>query len=874
MANRYYVTDNGADSTVTDSGSGVIVFTGAYERAVGQAAELNRQSSEFYNQATTVQPRGASNEDSGTEQNNGIKTAMGSTNESQGQTAQSLNPDGTTKVNNLPPGGKNTGSSSYPSSTRPNRRQYNPLSKFSNITYRISLYAITPDAFNNFYVQGKWITKNLELIVQSAGINDTADAPRNEFFKLDYYIDNLEITTKTNAKETQTAGNQSDVKFQIFEPYGMTFPTKLLAAQQKLQQKANIKKDVKEQIQALNSPYLLVIRFYGYDANGNLVTEAVDQGTQTNFTKTDTNAAFERAFPIVISKFGFKLENKVTTYDVQAKFINEQVGYSVKRGIFKTGKTVNADTVENALYNGKTGLLDVLNQEQKELATKIDNKENSNKQDIPDVYKIAFQEGSGIKEASLVSKGNVVKEYTPVANVNDVNQVNIRTASTSGTVVENNKRSIKIAEGTPILTAIEQVIKQSSYVTDAMTVVDIEEVEATQDGEATTQTQKAIELYWYNVRPQVKIIGFDQKRQDYAYEITYIIQRYRLPFVRSLVLDKSIAYYGPHKIYKYWYTGKNTELLAYEMQYNMLYFNISAISSEVSNTTTTDTAPSAPLGAQSSDPTNKLPGSLELVNGITTNLYSPKEQLMAQIKILGDPDFLMAAETAGIEDTFKTWYGPDYSINASSGQVFIEIGFNQVEDYNESTGLLTPNNNIKFWDYPPEIEKMCEGRMIYMVVQVISKFSRGTFTQDLKTVLPNFPTKKPASNAGSTERQQAGSTSETAREPATQRQNASTGTGLSNSPQPATQASVRKIDNGVAAATPTTNTNTAAQTANEDSYSDPMGTTDASAIAQSAGKEREASTGLGFLDRLRGGAGRGIIQVPNNPQLLPNRNNR
>jgi hypothetical protein len=860
MANRFYVTDNGADSTVTDSGSGVIVFTGAYERAVGQAAELNRQASDAYNQTTTVKPTGASNEDSGGTPNERISTSMGSTNESEGQTAQSLNTDGTKKENNLPPGGTNSGNTSYPASTRPNKRQFNPLSKFSSVTYRISLYAITPDAYNNFYVQGKWITKNLELIVQSAGINDTADAPRNEFFKLDYYIDNLEITTKTNAKETQTSGNQSDFKFQIFEPYGLTFPTRLTQAEVKLQQKANIKRDIKHQIQALNSPFLLVVRFYGYDANGNLVTESVDKGTDTNFTKTDTNAAFERAFPIYITKFGFKLDNKVTVYDIQAKLINEQAGLGIKRGIFKTGKTVTADTVENALYNGKDGLFDQLNQEQKELASKIDNKENSEKQSIADVYKIVFQEGSGINDASLVAKGNFVKEYAPVANVTDINQVNVRTAATKGTIVEKNKRTIKIAEGTPVLTAIDQVIKQSSYVTDAMTVVDVEEVEPTQDGETTYSKQKAVQLYWYNVRPQVKIIGFDTKRQDFAYEVTYVVQRYRTPYVRSLVLNDSTSYYGPYKIYKYWYTGQNSEVLSYDIQYNLLYLNMASISSEVSNTSTTDTTPNTPLGAQAGDPTNKLAGSSELTNSIVTNLYSPGDKLKAQIKILGDPDFLMPAEAGSIEETLKTWYGPDYSINASSGQVYIEIGFQQVEDYGDNTGLLSPNNNIKFWDYPPDIEKQAEGRMIYMVVQVISRFSRGTFTQELKTVLPEFPTKKAAENSGATQREQPNTSSETAREPAQQRQQATSATGSMNATRPAVQSDVRKIDNTVTA---TTNSTSAlpgtTSSANEDRYSDPMGTTDAAAIAESAGKERENSTGAGFLSRIfgTGNTGRG-----------------
>jgi hypothetical protein len=52
---------------------------------------------------------------------------------------------------------------------------------------------------------------------------------------------------------------------------------------------------------------------------------------------------------------------------------------------------------------------------------------------------------------------------------------------------------------------------------------------------------------------------------------------------------------------------------------------------------------------------------------------------------------------------------------------------------------MKPNHNIAFWDYPPEIQKVTKGAMVYMVVKVTSHFTKGIFTQEIKTVLPNFP---------------------------------------------------------------------------------------------------------------------------------------
>lgn len=65
------------------------------------------------------------------------------------------------------------------------KRLFNPLRDFSSVTYKISLYAITPDALNSYYVNGVWKTKDLELIVQSGGVNKGLDSPRSKYFNYD-----------------------------------------------------------------------------------------------------------------------------------------------------------------------------------------------------------------------------------------------------------------------------------------------------------------------------------------------------------------------------------------------------------------------------------------------------------------------------------------------------------------------------------------------------------------------------------------------------------------------------------------------------------------------------------------------------------------
>lgn len=67
------------------------------------------------------------------------------------------------------------------------------------------------------------------LIAQSGGINNKTSkrAPR---FDLDYYIDDLKIKTAVNGKNTQSASNVTAISFNIYEPYGFSFITKLKRA--------------------------------------------------------------------------------------------------------------------------------------------------------------------------------------------------------------------------------------------------------------------------------------------------------------------------------------------------------------------------------------------------------------------------------------------------------------------------------------------------------------------------------------------------------------------------------------------------------------------------------------------------------------------
>ena len=72
-------------------------------------------------------------------------------------------------------------------------RSSNPLSQYASYTYQLSLYAITPEAYNLYQINNKQFLpkdQGVALIVQSGGINNTS-SNRAAGFEFDYYIDDV-----------------------------------------------------------------------------------------------------------------------------------------------------------------------------------------------------------------------------------------------------------------------------------------------------------------------------------------------------------------------------------------------------------------------------------------------------------------------------------------------------------------------------------------------------------------------------------------------------------------------------------------------------------------------------------------------------------
>jgi hypothetical protein len=621
----------------------------------------------------------------------------------------------------------------------PGRRIYNPLSKLSSYNYHLTLYMITPEQYGEFLNRAETDPSGFIIVAESGGINRKSKENKAAFDR-DVYIDDFTCKTMVGTKAADGPTTDSvDFEFKIYEPYGFSFINELktLAAETMAKSKMPGKEDASYHTQQI---YMMGIRFYGYDADGNVMT-GDKLGTDAG---TEKFALFPRYYTMRISDISFKLDGKATVYTIKAQNASVQVGFGIAQGIIKVPCEVYGETVEEVLL----ALKDSLNKQEETLVKGPPGKEAAEKAAVfPNVYDFKFlDENDEIKKSKVVNQADpkIKKTKAPMgAGVNSSAASNEKNANPKTLTFDKNKRSFSFPAGTTIVQAIDMVIGESEYVGSKMQKYK-EDVEP----KLTPAMSEGDPFKWFIVTPICEPKAFDKKRGNHVYNITYAIRDYIIPNLRSPYVDKTSTYPGAYKRYEYIYTGNNNEILSYEQSFNNLY--------RLNSVQRVPAQSSPPIPVDMMSKQNESTGSSfnmggEAAASVRTSLYSPGEQAKARIQILGDPDYLITTIGKSYE-VYAKFYGPDLSIDPHAGQVFIEINFNNAIDYDHSKGTMTLDRQVEIYKYPAIIKKLIKG-VSYQVGEVTSTFSRGRFTQDLNLsiwTVPDIPDDKAANPAGAT----------------------------------------------------------------------------------------------------------------------------
>lgn len=715
-----------------------------------------------------------------------------------------------------------TGSIATDGSNQIIKPQDNVLDKYSSYTYRASWYLMTPAQYKQLVYSKKKVVNGYMLLVQSGGApqntggfkgalatnqqtfyenngasstntsipgaND-ADAGRNPAFPLDFYIDSVTIENFLTGGGTRAPHAFKNLKFTVIENNGITLLDRLYEAVQDFMPASGQKNG----INYASVVYLMVIRFYGYDEQGNLVT-----GIRGN--KSDPNSVIEKFIPFKISKCDWTVENKLVTYNFEGLAPGEGTAAGTRRGTIPYNIELTAATIGDLLgqdvkYSAtqpapgtpgaattsstpdqsdaetrrllaanaaaappkadaapttkKTsivqGLMGAMNQFQQDLV-------KEGVYEKADVYEIVFANpgpgggGNTIKNARLIPPG-------AKTNAKQTGTAPPATTSTDSADMEKIYKDIKsrnysITAGMQLVQAIEIAIRNSTFITD-QNVLFFDDNDALQ----VKNDANKKDVVWFNITFQAVQGEYDNKRNDYAQKITFIINTYTPMNFNSSYFPIN-KFRGLHKQYNYWFTGKNTAVIDYKETMNNLYnltisgdqtkgnlgfqqrkaFTSSMRDQPFLTFQTASTENSAGDNGKQNEPQANL----------AESLYDPVGLAKCNLRIVGDPAWIQQGSFAGGVSPQEFDFRPflsDGTINFDAREVMFEIAWQRPQDYDISTGLADP--------YAKSSSRQPVQSRVYTAMQCTSEFRQGSFYQNIEGKLYFFM-KPNASNKAAT----------------------------------------------------------------------------------------------------------------------------
>lgn len=689
--------------------------------------------------------------------------------------------------------------------------QPNILDNFYSYTYTASVYLMTPDQYQKLLASKKKSINGYQLLFQSGGapvnvggargpqntgtggnqLFDTEaqasaakssaspDAGRNPFFPDDFYIDSITIDNALPGKNTGAAHMVTGIKFTVVEPNGITLLDRLYQAVQD-----HVPKDGAGAINYTAVSYLMVIRWYGYDQDGNL-RQVGGVGPEG---RSDPSATAEKFIPFIIRKINWGVSNKLVSYEFDCAAVGQQIAGTTRRGTVPYDVQLTAGTVgdllgNNIKYSGATasaatpgkstttdssgrqtaatdprvagnaeatpqaapkasaapsdkktltqGLMGAMNEFQSDL---VDRKIYQR----ADTYNIVWAKGAEkIRDAKIVLPGTTAnKKSTAQAQAPDKNTQSL---DPSKVAMDISTRNFSITAGQQILQAIDLAIRNSSYIADQALVVENE------DGTTQVREQaKTNSVLWYQISMSAVQTKYDTSRNDYAYDITFTISPYLLQNFDSKYFPTS-KFKGVHKTYPYWFTGMNTAVLDFQQNFNSLYnITVTGSSPETSAaaqlrkkfTSSMREIPYYTYAPRSSESSSgaELKGN-EVAANAAEYLYSPSDMAKSKVRIVGDPAWIQQGSIfAGVSPTAFNYsaFNPDGTINFDSQQVLFEISWQKPEDYDLATGLADPYARSGGNRQPIQSN-------VYQATKVTSEFRQGRFEQTLEGTLYMFP---------------------------------------------------------------------------------------------------------------------------------------
>lgn len=676
----------------------------------------------------------------------------------------------------------------------------NPLHRYATYTYSIALYILTRYDINQLTTDPtSWVPGNgaIKTCLIASGGKNTGQYARNDFFTEDFYFSDLKMTTVIGLNSRSKSSNAIEITFGVQEPYGMSLLDRIIAAS--------------NQIKAPNfkaMPYLLEIDFYGYDDAG-------------NSTKIETQ---RKRIPIQIIEMKIKAGTKGSEYAIKAVPWAHQA-FSQSAATTPINMEVKASTVGEFFYNNVSDQIAVSTQDaakmaassdiqrnqtaKAEQAKKLDAHGRSNAANDPrsttyvapttpdasartptdseataakgvvnrafavssycgginawytdllikklrgTVDRIAFNVHDDIAKTKIVTAGT--KDITRSAVKDDKPADAAASAAKEANRVFTDAQAFPISAGTSVTQVIDMVMRNSEYITSQ-----IKDPKNMSPQELAEKEGKV--LNWYRVIPTVALGEYDYAMNKFSTTTTYHIMPYKV-YDSKHPNGPSTAPKGSIKKYSYSYTGKNTDILDFQIDFDTLFYTavtagaakwqaeMIQTAAEQKDNSAKVAAESAPAAADlvnrqlrlvSSQPQSTGGGGTQngtktiLAGDVQKSLYSSSrgDMLNLKLKIVGDPELIKQDDVytnpaqADYEDQIKTkeLLAGTGSVAMDNGEIMAEVEFRTIIDMNPATGLPAEN---------PEYSKNSQFTGLYRMLTVENVFANGKFEQTIDMV--------------------------------------------------------------------------------------------------------------------------------------------
>lgn len=649
----------------------------------------------------------------------------------------------------------------------------NVLEQFASYSPLWTLACLTPGQFNNPYLYRGNPAALQNVVFSSAGryggkrVNILEGAP-------EYFVNNFSMRTQCAGAPSTGLSNMINISFEVYEPYSMgLFLQSLQAAA------------INAGYPSYNgTPYLLKLEFFGYRDDGSMfnpselltkyfvitfkdITFSTNEGGSTYKVEAVpgnslgwVDSVQNMPIPINIAA----KDGSVTVADLLAKGDNCLVAALNKHQeeLVKGGQQQLADKFSVVFpvdFSDKVGLSDSLEFMNPDLAMFFADEGEDNEStevEAPEMFKDEEFIGDGPIGYSDMGFSPTTGGNYNFNDAGDVVDPKTGVITRDLMTIDPKARTFSFQKGAKIQNVISQVVLSSMYAKDAIKAENI----------------VGGFIKWFRVDVQVQLGELDFKRGERSKKYIYRVMPY---YVHHSVFKNPTAKADDTKLkeiiakeYNYIYTGKNNDVLKFDIQINnmfkqgMLPMDPSKSESEVN---TDGNAPSDEAGNKSSTGAGGDAGQLTGTNNAsavpdpkagksaTKGGYGAKsvEELVVaqmynavlnngkrvggdlvqiQLEILGDPYWI---SDAGLGNYVGDSYGdpmdqitPDLSMNYQGADTYLKIIFRTPVEPN--LGVDGQGGLYKF-QYGG-LESPFSG--VYKVLYCTSKFQDGHFKQVLE----------------------------------------------------------------------------------------------------------------------------------------------